>query len=83
MNISKMFAESPTVRKLREKQDFVGKGQIALGDWTRLEEASAWSEGRWERHKQKYRRHVRVEQETADFEFEHDDETVEFRLKFG
>ena len=83
MTLARMLSALPVVQRLAAKTTFVGISPVKLRKWSRLDEASAWAENRWNESRQKYRRDVDPTLQTASFEFEHIEEAIEFLMRFG
>lgn len=83
MSVGRLFTRNPVWVALTAKITFVAVASIRLRVWGRLEEASCWAEQRWQVHGRKYRRTVDAAKQVAHFEFEHNEETIEFLMRFG
>lgn len=83
VKITSLIANLPSVKSLRDRQAFKAVSSIPLRDWYQLKEASSWSEARWNDFGRKYRKRTDADEQRAWFEFESDEDAVEFLLRFG
>jgi hypothetical protein len=83
MSIRAIFDRLAIMKEIAERGNFPPAVAVSLQNWSDLDEASTWAEARWKEAQRKYRRKVDAVGYQAHFEFEHDDDQIEFLLRYG